>query len=69
MLSMAPGGIGAFDLIALLGLTQMGYEPDQAVAVLVIYRMFYYIVPWLIGLVLAALEIGLQGRKFFRRRD
>lgn len=63
ILSMAPGGIGAFDLIALLGLTQLGIKSDQAMAVLVIYRLFYYIVPWLIGLVLAALEIGLPGKK------
>lgn len=67
ILSMAPGGIGAFDLIALLGLTQMGFQNDQALAVLVIYRLFYYIVPWLIGLVLAALEIGVQGKKMLER--
>ncbi|WP_379156789.1 bifunctional lysylphosphatidylglycerol flippase/synthetase MprF [Paenibacillus sp. sgz5001063] len=63
ILSMAPGGIGAFDLIALLGLTQLGYRSDQAMAVLVIYRLFYYLIPWLIGLGLAALELGLQGKK------
>lgn len=63
ILSMAPGGIGAFDLIALLGLTQLGFKSDQAMAVLVIFRLFYYVIPWLIGLVLAALEIGLQGKK------
>ncbi|MGN7762227.1 bifunctional lysylphosphatidylglycerol flippase/synthetase MprF [Paenibacillus sp. 22594] len=63
ILSMAPGGIGAFDLIALLGLTQLGYRTDQAMAVLVIYRLFYYLIPWLIGLGLAALEIGLQSKK------
>ncbi|AWV36259.1 bifunctional lysylphosphatidylglycerol flippase/synthetase MprF [Paenibacillus sp. FSL H7-0716] len=63
ILSMAPGGIGAFDLIALLGLTQLGYQTDKAMAVLVIFRLFYYVIPWLIGLVLAALEIGLQGKK------
>lgn len=63
ILSMAPGGIGAFDLIALLGLTQLGFNNDQAMAVLVIFRLFYYVIPWLIGLVLAALEIGLQGKK------
>lgn len=63
ILSMAPGGIGAFDLIALLGLTQLGFVSDKAMAVLVIYRLFYFLIPWLIGLVLAALEFGLQGRK------
>ncbi|WP_019914852.1 bifunctional lysylphosphatidylglycerol flippase/synthetase MprF [Paenibacillus sp. HW567] len=63
ILSMAPGGIGAFDLIALLGLSQLGYGSDKAMAVLVIYRLFYYLIPWLIGLVMAALEIGLQSKK------
>jgi len=67
ILSMAPGGIGAFDLIALLGLTQLGYQSDQAMAVLVIFRLFYYVIPWLIGLVMAALEIGVQGKKVVER--
>lgn len=69
ILSMAPGGIGAFDLIALLGLTQLGYESDEAMAVLVIFRLFYYVIPWLIGLVLAALEIGIQGKKILERTE
>lgn len=67
ILSMAPGGIGAFDLVALLGLTQLGYESEQAMAVLVIFRLFYYVIPWIIGLVLAALEIGLQGKRMEER--
>lgn len=66
ILSMAPGGIGAFDLIALLGMQQMGYASERAMAVLVIFRLFYYVVPWLIGLVLAALEIGQQGIRLLR---
>ncbi|NGM82152.1 bifunctional lysylphosphatidylglycerol flippase/synthetase MprF [Paenibacillus sp. 7124] len=66
ILSMAPGGIGAFDLIALLGLQQMGYASERAMAVLVIFRLFYYVVPWLIGLVLAAFEIGQQGIRLLR---
>ncbi|WP_313641828.1 bifunctional lysylphosphatidylglycerol flippase/synthetase MprF [Paenibacillus sp.] len=69
ILSMAPGGIGAFDLIALLGLTQLGFKSDQAMAVLVVFRLFYYLIPWLIGLVLAALEFGLQGKKGQDRSD
>ncbi|SES99130.1 bifunctional lysylphosphatidylglycerol flippase/synthetase MprF [Paenibacillus sp. NFR01] len=63
ILSMAPGGIGAFDLIALLGLQLLGNDGDQAMAALVIYRLFYYLVPWLIGLAFAALEIGLPAKK------
>ncbi|AKG36694.1 bifunctional lysylphosphatidylglycerol flippase/synthetase MprF [Paenibacillus durus] len=66
ILSMAPGGIGAFDLIALLGIQQMGYSSERAMAVLVIFRLFYFVIPWLIGLVLAALEIGQQGIRLLR---
>ncbi|WP_025700733.1 bifunctional lysylphosphatidylglycerol flippase/synthetase MprF, partial [Paenibacillus forsythiae] len=66
ILSMAPGGIGAFDLIALLGIQQMGYSSERAMAVLVIFRLFYFVIPWLVGLVLAALEIGQQGIRLLR---
>ncbi|MGN7359098.1 bifunctional lysylphosphatidylglycerol flippase/synthetase MprF [Paenibacillus sp. SAF-054] len=58
ILSMAPGGIGAFDLTVLLGLEQLGFPSDRAMAVLVLFRLFYYIVPWLIGLILSAFELG-----------
>ncbi|MCJ8012889.1 bifunctional lysylphosphatidylglycerol flippase/synthetase MprF [Paenibacillus sp. KQZ6P-2] len=58
ILSMAPGGIGAFDLTVLMGLEQLGFPSERAAAVLVLFRLFYYIVPWLIGLILAAFELG-----------
>jgi phosphatidylglycerol lysyltransferase len=56
LVSMAPGGIGGFDLTALLGLGLLGYDPVITAAVLVLFRLFYYIVPWVIGLVMAAFE-------------
>ncbi|MBP1309398.1 bifunctional lysylphosphatidylglycerol flippase/synthetase MprF [Paenibacillus sp. 1182] len=57
LISLAPGGVGAFDIIALLGLQMAGADSDRALAVLLVFRVFYYIIPWLIGLVLAALEM------------
>ncbi|WP_340399401.1 bifunctional lysylphosphatidylglycerol flippase/synthetase MprF [Paenibacillus sp. FSL H8-0079] len=57
IISMAPGGIGAFDLIALLGLQTLGVEPSRALMILLLFRMFYFVIPWLIGLVLAGLEM------------
>ncbi|TJY44023.1 lysylphosphatidylglycerol synthetase family protein [Cohnella pontilimi] len=58
LVSMAPGGIGGFDLTALLGLGLLGYDPVKTAAVLVLFRLFYYIVPWVIGLVMAAFEFA-----------
>ncbi|GAB6991163.1 bifunctional lysylphosphatidylglycerol flippase/synthetase MprF [Paenibacillus pini] len=63
ILSMAPGGIGAFDLTVLLGLEQLGVPAERAMAVLVLFRVFYYIIPWLIGLILSAIEIGTPQSK------
>jgi phosphatidylglycerol lysyltransferase len=56
LVSMAPGGIGGFDLTALLGLGLLGYDPGKSAAVLVLYRLLYYILPWVIGLIMAAFE-------------
>ncbi|MDN4620027.1 bifunctional lysylphosphatidylglycerol flippase/synthetase MprF [Paenibacillus sp. PsM32] len=58
IISMAPGGIGAFDLIALLGLHTLGVDPSRALTILLLFRIFYFVVPWLIGLVLAAFEMS-----------
>ncbi|WP_020431908.1 lysylphosphatidylglycerol synthase domain-containing protein [Paenibacillus riograndensis] len=33
LVSLAPGGIGGFDLIALLGLQALGYPPEKSVQI------------------------------------
>ncbi|UYO05376.1 bifunctional lysylphosphatidylglycerol flippase/synthetase MprF [Paenibacillus sp. PSB04] len=63
ILSMAPGGIGAFDLTVLLGIEHMGFPAERAMAVLVLFRLFYYVIPWLIGLIMAAFEFGSPGKR------
>ncbi|NIK76834.1 phosphatidylglycerol lysyltransferase [Paenibacillus castaneae] len=63
LLSMAPGGIGGFDLTALLGLQQLGYPADKTAAVLVLFRLLYYIFPWIIGLVLAVYDFAMDRDK------
>ncbi|MNW25905.1 Phosphatidylglycerol lysyltransferase [compost metagenome] len=57
IISLAPGGLGAFDVTTLLGLQLLGVDPDRAVTVLLLFRLFYFVIPWLIGMVLAALEM------------
>ncbi|MDO3410958.1 bifunctional lysylphosphatidylglycerol flippase/synthetase MprF [Saccharibacillus sp. CPCC 101409] len=62
IVSLAPGGIGAFDITALLGLQLSGVQPEAALAALVLFRVFYFIIPWLIALVLAAFEVAPKRR-------
>lgn len=54
--SFVPGGLGSFDVIALLGLQTAGMSPEHALAVVLLFRIFYYFIPWCIGLALAAVE-------------
>ncbi|MBW7452727.1 bifunctional lysylphosphatidylglycerol flippase/synthetase MprF [Paenibacillus sepulcri] len=60
LITLAPGGIGGFDLTALLGLQQLGYPPDKTAAVLVLFRLMYYLLPWMIALILAASDFAMD---------
>ncbi len=57
ILSMIPGGLGSFDLVSIIGLKIIGATSTQALAILVIYRTFYYIVPWILGAIMAIINM------------
>ncbi|QGU95884.1 hypothetical protein GOM49_12985 [Clostridium bovifaecis] len=57
IMSFIPGGMGSFDLICILGLRLMGATSERAMAILVVFRVFYYIIPWFIGIILGISEI------------
>lgn len=59
VMSLVPGGIGVFDASLLVILTRSGVPAENATAGLLVFRLVYYLVPWLIGLQLGA---GLLGR-------
>lgn len=63
IISMAPGGIGGFDLTAILGLQLLGFPPDKCAVILVLFRILYYFVPWLIGLMMAAFEFPMNRKR------
>ncbi|HEY0720866.1 MAG TPA: bifunctional lysylphosphatidylglycerol flippase/synthetase MprF [Gammaproteobacteria bacterium] len=50
ILSLMPGGLGAFDATLLLVLNAHGIAPEQVGAALLLYRLVYFVVPWVIGL-------------------
>ncbi len=52
ILSMLPGGVGSFDLVVLLGLQKYGVPTESILAALILYRVFYYIIPLLLGIII-----------------
>ncbi|MBK1721764.1 bifunctional lysylphosphatidylglycerol flippase/synthetase MprF [Thiocystis violacea] len=59
VMSLIPGGIGVFDTSLLIMLTGAGAPAESAAAGLLVFRLVYYLVPWLIGLYLGS---GLLSR-------
>lgn len=58
LISMVPGGLGAFDVIFLLGMThQFDLKEGPILLALVFYRLTYYILPFLLGLILSISEL------------
>lgn len=58
VLSMVPGGLGSFDVFMIFGLAQLGVDNNTAVVWLLFYRLFYYVIPFLIGALLFAQDAG-----------
>ncbi len=50
IVSMLPGGIGSFDLMYLLGMEGLGVSSELTLLILLLYRISYFIIPALIGL-------------------
>lgn len=63
MLTMVPGGAGTFDVLMIIGLTQMGVNHEAAVLWLLFYRLSYYIVPFLIGGALFIHQTGVKANQ------
>lgn len=67
IISMVPGGFGAFDLFFLLGATQeLNLDKSLVLTSVVLYRIVYYLIPFIIGLFLTTSEIQnlLSGIKY-----
>lgn len=53
VVSLIPGAIGAFDVTLLLGMSSINIDSNKAVASLMIFRLFYYVLPLIIALVIS----------------
>lgn len=58
IVSMIPGELGSFDLMMILGLSAIGIPKDLVIAWLLLFRLFYYFIPFFIGLVLFIKQTG-----------
>lgn len=70
LISMVPGGLGAFDVVFLLGMThQFGLERGPVLLALVFYRLTYYILPFFLGLILSISEMQLILKEKLNEKD
>ncbi|EPB8164222.1 bifunctional lysylphosphatidylglycerol flippase/synthetase MprF [Clostridium perfringens] len=58
IISMIPGGIGTFDLTFMNGLEGVGVPIEQTLLVIILYRVSYFIVPAVIGVLLFVHDFG-----------
>lgn len=65
MLTMVPGGMGTFDVMMILGMSNLGFSQNQTVVWLLYYRLFYYLVPFVSGLVLFLTRSSVRLNRFF----
>ncbi len=64
MLTMVPGGMGTFDVLMILGMSQLPVRQDVAVVWLLYYRLFYYVLPFMTGLLLFITHTGVKINRF-----
>ncbi|MCQ2969451.1 MAG: lysylphosphatidylglycerol synthase domain-containing protein [Clostridium sp.] len=57
MISMAPSGIGTFDLTLINGLQKVNIPSEKVLLLIILYRISYYIVPLMIGIFLYIADI------------
>ncbi|MFV0560846.1 MAG: bifunctional lysylphosphatidylglycerol flippase/synthetase MprF [Enterococcus sp.] len=58
IVSMIPGELGSFDVMMILGLASIGIPKETVVAWILLYRIFYYIIPFFIGGIFFIKNIG-----------
>ncbi|HBC4010364.1 TIGR00374 family protein [Staphylococcus aureus] len=58
LVSMIPGGVGAFDIIVILALSSLEVPKELSVLSTLIYRVVYYFIPVLISTVISLFHIG-----------
>ncbi|MEP6882939.1 MAG: bifunctional lysylphosphatidylglycerol flippase/synthetase MprF, partial [Dokdonella sp.] len=69
LISLVPGGIGVFDSLLVLGLTNAGYEQPAVLAGLFLFRICYYVLPLFAGLTLGSSMLASRLPVLVRARE
>lgn len=69
IISPIPAGIGVFDLIMIFGLNNLGFSGAEATGTVILFRIFYYIVPFIFSLILIILRMTLQNKNWISFRE
>ncbi len=65
IVSMIPGGIGAFDLVFLWGFEYLGVSTEKLLVVLLLYRIGYYFIPFFTGLILLIQDLWKKWNRYW----
>lgn len=65
VVSMLPGAIGSFDVMMLIELTLLGVPRSTAVVWLLLFRVFYYLLPLVLGLIFFVHYLAVRINAFF----
>ncbi len=65
MLTMVPGGAGTFDVMMILGLGHLGLNQSTAVVWILFYRIFYYLVPFITGIIIFLTNTSVKMNRYF----
>lgn len=57
IVSMIPGGLGSFDLVFIWGATSLNIPSESVLVLLLFYRIGYYVIPFIAGLLLFLRDI------------
>lgn len=60
IVSMIPGALGTFDIMMILGMTTFQIPRETVIVWLLLFRLFYYVIPFLIGVGLFTKNIGVS---------
>lgn len=68
IISMVPGGLGTFDLTFIDGFKALGVPIEQTFLVLILYRISYFILPAIIGVILYIHEFGMNFKEIIKSK-
>jgi len=64
VVSMIPGGLGSFDVFMIIGLGLLGVSRADATGWLLLYRLFYYLLPFGVGVGFFIHDVGHRLNQF-----